>query len=192
MTFTVTPASPHRKKFQRGPGGNRRNSSQSEPSSEADSAVDSPLSEPLNVDVSCMLMSSSSIGDDNRSSATWRSYRLFRKCSLVRYHLQRFKSCVMMTCFVVGCAVPDILGGHSAPSSGSSSQSDCLTLSITSDRAGVYSIAVVRTSPLCSPHCCCGNLTSVQHPSTLAEPHLCAAPVYSCRTSPLCSTHCCC
>jgi hypothetical protein len=50
--FTVTPASPHRKKIQRGPGGNRRNSSQSEPSSEADSAVDSPLSEPLNVDVS--------------------------------------------------------------------------------------------------------------------------------------------
>jgi len=47
----VTPASPHRKKIQRGPGGNRRNSSQSEPSSEADSAVDSPLSEPLNVDV---------------------------------------------------------------------------------------------------------------------------------------------
>ncbi|PNF26765.1 hypothetical protein B7P43_G18293 [Cryptotermes secundus] len=47
----VTPASPHRKKIQRGPGGNRRNSSQSEPSSEADSAMDSPLSEPLNVDV---------------------------------------------------------------------------------------------------------------------------------------------
>ena len=60
MTFTVTPASPHRKKIQRGPGGNRRNSSQSEPSSEADSAVDSPLSEPLNVDVSQILMSSSS------------------------------------------------------------------------------------------------------------------------------------
>lgn len=47
----VTPASPHRKKIQRGPGSNRRNSSQSEPSSEADSAMDSPLSEPLNVDV---------------------------------------------------------------------------------------------------------------------------------------------
>jgi hypothetical protein len=50
--LAVTPASPHRKKIQRGPGGNRRNSSQSEPSSEADSAMDSPLSEPLNVDVS--------------------------------------------------------------------------------------------------------------------------------------------
>ncbi|XP_021921058.1 bromodomain-containing protein 8 [Zootermopsis nevadensis] len=47
----VTAASPHRKKIQRGPGGSRRNSSQSEPSSEADSVVDSPLSEPLNVDV---------------------------------------------------------------------------------------------------------------------------------------------
>lgn len=52
--FTVTAASPHRKKIQRGPGGSRRNSSQSEPSSEADSVVDSPLSEPLNVDVSCI------------------------------------------------------------------------------------------------------------------------------------------
>ena len=73
MTFTVTPASPHRKKIQRGPGGNRRNSSQSEPSSEADSAVDSPLSEPLNVDVSHMLMSFLTISDDNQSSATWCS-----------------------------------------------------------------------------------------------------------------------
>ncbi|PSN47523.1 hypothetical protein C0J52_02243 [Blattella germanica] len=46
------PASPHRnKKFLRGAGGNRRNSSQSEPSSEAESAVDSPMSEPLNIDV---------------------------------------------------------------------------------------------------------------------------------------------
>lgn len=52
MIVLVTPASPLRKKIQRGPGGNRRNSSQSEPSSEADSVVDSPLSEPLNVDVS--------------------------------------------------------------------------------------------------------------------------------------------
>lgn len=43
----VTPASPHRKKVLRGTGGNRRNSSQSEPSSEADS----PMSEPLNIDV---------------------------------------------------------------------------------------------------------------------------------------------
>ncbi|KAJ9573738.1 hypothetical protein L9F63_008862, partial [Diploptera punctata] len=43
----VTPASPHRKKLVRGPGSNRRNSSQSEPSSEADS----PMSEPLNIDV---------------------------------------------------------------------------------------------------------------------------------------------
>jgi hypothetical protein len=82
MTFTVTPASPHRKKIQRGPGGNRRNSSQSEPSSEADSAVDSPLSEPLNVDVSHVLMSST-ISDNNRSSAMWCSYCLFRICSLV-------------------------------------------------------------------------------------------------------------
>jgi hypothetical protein len=83
MTFTVTPASPHRKKIQRGPGGNRRNSSQSEPSSEADSAVDSPLSEPLNVDVSQILMSSSSIIDNSRLSAMWCRYCLFNICSLV-------------------------------------------------------------------------------------------------------------
>jgi hypothetical protein len=59
MIVLVTPASPFRKKIQRGPGGNRRNSSQSEPSSEADSVVDSPLSEPLNVDVSSTELHSS-------------------------------------------------------------------------------------------------------------------------------------
>lgn len=39
-----------------GRNANRRNSSQSEPSSEAESAVDSPLSEPLNVDVSYLFI----------------------------------------------------------------------------------------------------------------------------------------
>jgi hypothetical protein len=81
--FTVTPASPHRKKIQRGPGGNRRNSSQSEPSSEADSAVDSPLSEPLNVDVSCILMFFASVSEKNGFPITWYSYSVHKMCSLV-------------------------------------------------------------------------------------------------------------
>jgi hypothetical protein len=124
MTFAVTPASPHRKKIQRGPGGNRRNSSQSEPSSEADSAVDSPLSEPLNVDVSHMLMSFSTISDsNNQTSAAWCSYCLFRICSLVwvpRAEIQVLCDDDTVCCWVCSS---EILEGHSAPSSGSGSQS---------------------------------------------------------------------